>query len=84
MTETRVLAIEILQRIAALTNPHMKAVNDDITAAFPDHPDAMYTIAIAFNLITLLQALNPADRPAAVDLLNQLLTKIGYRLTALS
>jgi hypothetical protein len=44
----------------------------------------MYTVAIAFNLITLLQALNPADRPAAVDLLNQLLTKIGYRLTALS
>ena len=84
MAETRPLTVEMLQRIAALTNPHMKAVNDDITAAFPDHPDAMYTVAMAFNLMTLLQALNPADRPAAVDLLNQLLTKVGYRLTVLS
>jgi hypothetical protein len=84
MPETHILTVETLQRITALTNPHMKAVNDDIAAAFPDCPDAMYTVAMALNLLTLLQALNPDDRPAAVDLFNQLLTKIGYRLNALS
>ena len=77
---------QLLKRIAALSNPHMKAINDAVTAAYPDHPDTMYTVALAFHLTTLLNAINPVDRPAVVDLINQFLakTKLGYRLTALS
>jgi len=75
-----------VERIAALSNPHMKAINDAVSAAYPDHPDAMYTVALAFHFSTLLNALNPVDRPAAVDLINQFLAqaKLGYRISALS
>src|SRR5262249_39607837 len=84
MAEIHALTVEMLERVVTLTTPHMKTLNDDIAAAFPEHPDAMYTVAMAVNLMTLLQALHPADRPAAIDLLNQLLTKSGYRLIASS
>ena len=82
----RVITQEILERIAALSNPHMKAINDAVTAAYPNDPDAMYTLALAFHLATLLSALDPADRPAAVDLINGFLakSKLGYRLNVLS
>jgi hypothetical protein len=71
-----------LERIAALSNPHMKAINDAVSAAFPDsNPDQMYTLALAFQLGTLLNALNDADRPRAVDTINSLLAQTSaYRL----
>jgi hypothetical protein len=74
--------MQLLERIAALSNPHMKAINDAVTAAFPDNnPDQMYTLAFAFQLGVLLNALNDADRPHAVDTINLLLAKTsGYRL----
>ena len=78
------ITTEMLQRITTLSNPHMKAINDAITAAFPEHPDAMYTAALAFHLFTLLDNLNPANRPAAIDLINSFLARLRYRLSALS
>jgi hypothetical protein len=75
------LTMEMIERITTLANPHMKALNDDVTAAFPN---AMYTAALALNLIILLHALDPEDRPDAVHLINQFLVKAGYRLDALS
>jgi hypothetical protein len=75
------LTVELLQQISNLTTPHMKAVNDAVTEAFPDqNPDVIYTCALGFHLCTLIQALHPADRPPGIDLLNSLLTKMGYRL----
>jgi hypothetical protein len=73
---------QLLKRIAALSNPHMKAINDAVTAAFPDsNPDQMYTLALTFQLGALLHALADADRPHAVDTINWLLAKTsGYRL----
>jgi hypothetical protein len=44
----------------------------------------MYTAALAFHLFTLLDNLNPANRPAAIDLINSFLARLGYRLSALS
>jgi hypothetical protein len=74
----------------------MKAINDAVTAAYPEHPDAMYTAALAFHLCTLLSALDPADgravfphpaftkthRPDAVAVINGFLAnaRLGYRL----
>ena len=60
----------------------MKAINDAVTAAFPDsNPDQMYTLALTFQLGALLHALADADRPHAVDTINWLLAKTsGYRL----
>lgn len=76
------LDLQLMQRIAALSNPHMKSMNDAVTDAFPDdNPDQMYTIALAFQLGVLLNALNPADRPQAVETINSLLAEVGrYRL----
>jgi hypothetical protein len=76
------ITLETVNHLAALSNPHMKAINDAITAAYPEHPDAMYTAALAFHLCTLLNALDPADRPDAVKLINEFLTNthLGYRL----
>lgn len=79
-----IITAETIERIAALSTPHMKAVNDAITAAFPDHPDAMYTVALAFQLCVLLQTLNSANRSSAIHLINGFLAKLGYRLSALS
>ena len=87
MTKVRTLIIdeEMLEKIAALSNPHMKAINDAVTAAFPDQPDEMYTLALAFQLVTLLDALHSDDRSNAVNLINALLVRLGgYRLSALS
>ena len=60
----------------------MKAINDAITAAYPEHPDAMYAAALGFHLGVLLNALNPADRPDAVAMINGFLANghLGYRL----
>lgn len=83
---TNVLSQKTIEHIAALSNPHMRAINDAVTAAYPDHPDAMYTVALTFQLVTLLSALDPVDRSAAVELINEFLalSSLGYRLTALS
>jgi hypothetical protein len=73
---------ELMERIAALSNPHMRAINDAVTAAFPDHhPDQIYTLALAFHLGVLLNALNETDRPHAVNTINSLLAKTSaYKL----
>jgi hypothetical protein len=76
------ITLETVTHLAALSNPHMKAINDAVTAAYPEHPDVMYTAALAFHLCTLLDALNPADRPDAVAMINDFLANadLGYRL----
>jgi hypothetical protein len=71
-----------VKHLAALSNPHMKAINDAVTAAYPEHPDEMFTAAFAFHLCVLLNALDPADRPDAVAMINGFLANghLGYRL----
>jgi hypothetical protein len=74
-----------IAQIAELTSPHMKALNDAVSAAFPDHPDEMYTVALAFNLVVLLKAFsNPDERARVVALINEFLAKADYRLVSLS
>jgi hypothetical protein len=42
---------QLLERIAALAEPHAKALNEAIASAFPDDdPDRMRTIALASQL----------------------------------
>jgi hypothetical protein len=75
------IPIETVRQLSEISNSRMKAINDAITEAFPDCPDQMYTAALAFQLCALLNALNPADRPSAVELINSFLADVGdYRL----
>jgi hypothetical protein len=73
---------QLLERIATLSSPHMKAINDAVSAGFPDNnPDQMYTIALTFQLGVLLHALEAADRQSAIITINSLLAQTsGYRL----
>ena len=79
------LTLETLNLIADVATPHMKAISEDLTAEYPDDPDAAYTAMLAFQLCTLLNALKPSVRPQAVDLINDLLVKFqtGYKLVAM-
>lgn len=79
---TKLITLETLQQVSDLSTPHMRAMNDAITEAFPEHPDAMFTVGLTFSLCVLLDSLNPTDRPHAIDLINQLLGQRGYRLSA--
>lgn len=76
------ITLETLQHLSDLSTPHMKAMNDAVTAAYPLVPDEMYTAAMAFQLAILLNALNPSVRPDAVKLINGILSgsNIDYRL----
>jgi hypothetical protein len=76
---------QLLKHIDALSSPHMRAINEAVTAAFPDNnPDQMYTLALAFELGVLLHGLTDSDRPPAVETINALLASIGgYRLLKL-
>jgi hypothetical protein len=80
---------QLLERVAKLSTPHMKAIDEAVTAAFPHHnPDQMYTLAIAIQLGALLHALADTDRPHAVETINAVLTDVNvngssYRLLKL-
>jgi hypothetical protein len=71
----------VVQHIAEITNPHLKAINEDITEAYPEQPDMAYTLAIGFAVAVLLNALKPEKRASAVDGINVLTRFTGYALT---
>ena len=72
----------MMRHIAEITNPHLKAINDDLTEAYPGQPDMAYTLAIGFGLSVLLTAFsNPTKRANVVDGINLLTRFTGYVLT---
>jgi hypothetical protein len=75
----------VMRHIAEITTPHFKAINTDITEAYPEQPDMAYTLAIGFGLSVLLAALsNPVERASAVDGINLVTRFTGYGLTPVS
>ena len=67
------LTLETLKQIAEMSSPHMKAINEAVTATWPDDPADMYTVALGFHLCALLTALSdPGIRQNAVDTINWL------------
>lgn len=76
------LDIPTLTLIADISTPHMKAINEAVTAAFPNDSDAAYTLALGVQLSALLYVLDPTVRPKAVEAINRLLEKnrSGYKL----
>jgi hypothetical protein len=40
----------VIKHIAKITTPHFKAVNEEITEAYPEQPDMAYTLAIGLAL----------------------------------
>jgi hypothetical protein len=68
------------KRIIAVTDPHIDAIKGAVTAAFPDNPEEMYTVALALHLGVILHILD-IDRKLAVDTINAILVKAnGYKL----
>ena len=82
-----IIDVETLDRIAGLSTPHMKAINEALEEAFPDQNlDGLYTAALAFHLSALLYALDPVDRPEAISSINSFLAKLGagYKLVTVN
>jgi hypothetical protein len=77
---------QTLDRIANLSTPHMKALNEAITAAYPDNPDAMYAVAFALQFSAMIYAMSPEARSVIVGLTNMILEKsrTGYKLVPLA
>jgi hypothetical protein len=72
----------VIQHIARVATPHFKAINEDITEAYPKQPDMAYTLAIGFGVSVLLSSLgNPEERANAVNGINLLARFTGYALT---
>jgi hypothetical protein len=44
---------DVIARISEIEVPHGKALNEDISAEFPDNPDDAYTLAVGFSVATL-------------------------------
>jgi hypothetical protein len=80
------LDIPTLTLIADISTPHMKAINEAVTAAFPNDSDLAYTLALGVQLSALLYVLDPTVRPKAVEAINRLLEKnrSGYKLVSIS
>jgi hypothetical protein len=76
----------MLKRLAEISSPHMKAINEAVEDAFPDiHPDMTYTAAFGLQLGVLLQSCADGEqRAAVVRLLNQFAAQVGYRLVETS
>ena len=76
------VTMDVIKRISEIETPHGKALNDDITEAFPDNPDAAYTLAVGFSVATLLGSFSdPSERANVVDGVNVLVRRMGCALT---
>ena len=72
----------LMEEIAAITTPHLKALNEQITTRWPVAPDMYVTLALGFQLSVLLANLSdPTDRMSAVDGINVLVRHTGFALT---
>ena len=75
------VTMDVIKRISEIETPHGKALNEDITEAFPDNPDAAYTLAVGFSVATLLGSFSdPAERANVVDGVNVLVRRMGCAL----
>ena len=76
------VTMDVIKRISEIETPHGKALNEDITEAFPDNPDAAYTLAVGFSVATLLGSFSdPSERANVVDGVNVLVRRMGCALT---
>jgi hypothetical protein len=73
---------ELMTDIAAITTPHLKRLNEQITAKWPDAPDMHVTLAIGFIVSVLLGALSdPQERMSAADGISAIVRHTGFALT---
>ena len=76
------LNVQVIANIADITNPHMKALNIDITKAFPEQPDMAYTVAMGFAVSVLLASFSdPETQMSVVDGVNFMVKHQGFALT---
>ena len=73
---------DVIRRISEIEAPHGRALNEDISAEFPDNPDDAYTLAVGFSVATLLGSCgDTVERAHVVDGLNAMVCRTGYALT---
>jgi hypothetical protein len=78
-------SMAVVQHIAGISTPHLKAMNDDLTSEYPDAPDDAFALAIGNSLATLLASLgDPQERTDVVDSINQLVRMTGYTLMSIT
>lgn len=77
----------LFQQIATITSRHLRSLNVDLTAAFPDteaepnQADAAYIMATGFALAVLLDGFDSREaRAAALSIINRLIEHLGYGL----
>jgi hypothetical protein len=72
----------LIEEISALTNPHLKALNETITERRPVAPDMYVTLALGDAVSVLLGSIsNPEERMRIVDGINLLTKHTGYAMT---
>ncbi len=76
------ITIELLREIAGICNPHLKAMNDDVTVRWSEAPDEHFTLAVGWSVAVMLGSLSePAARQSAVTGINAIVGHTGYALT---
>jgi len=76
---------DVVASIAEITTPHLRSLNEDITEAYSEQPDAAFTLGLGFAVATLLNSMsNPEQRAEAVNGINLLVRHCGYALTPVS
>ena len=76
-----IVTTDVIRRIADLTTAHFRDINEEVSEAYPETPDATYALALGFALSTLLKALSDGQaRANAVNGINLLVRLTGYAL----
>ena len=73
---------EVADRLYGILIPHLKALNEEITEAYPEHPDMALAVALGGAIGTLLSSFSdPTNRVVMADGMNIMARTAGYALT---
>jgi hypothetical protein len=78
---------DTLAAIILTASRHMRALNEDLTNAYPDAPDAAFTVALGAVLATTLRSFSGTDTKATMVVgINRTLEQLGQssRLTPIA
>jgi hypothetical protein len=72
---------DLLKHVSSIIKPHLWAIDDAVTEAYPDHRDAAYTLALAYALAILVETSEVSAKMAVVDNINAVMRNVGFALT---
>jgi hypothetical protein len=71
--QERETALQEMEQLVELAVPHITAMYETFTDAFPDKPLKMQMTMVAFLLSAVLRSLTPDQRESTIDFINKLL-----------